>query len=502
MAEYTKVDDVDTSHIVRERFEKLSLMRQQGVAYKNNFRPQDKADHLIKLYQHVTDSELSCREIFVTIAGRIVLKRLMGKASFATLQDCTGKIQIYLSEKNIDPSVCDNFKTWDLGDICYVEGTIFHTKTGELTVKVTNIELVSKCLRPLPDKFHGLVDQDKRYRQRYVDLIVNEETRRVFLNRSKTISSVRHMLESHDFLEVETPMMHPIPGGAVAKPFVTHHHALDRDLFLRVAPELYLKRLLVGGFDRVFEINRSFRNEGISPRHNPEFTMLEMYAAYSDYIWMMDFTEKLIRQVAIDILGTAVFTYQGREIDISTKFRRLSMLEAIKEHASYTDDQLADSRFIVEQLESFGVKKDLLTCQGSLSSLHVFLFESVAENKLWQPTFIVDYPTEISPLSRASDDNKNVAERFELFVAGRELANGFSELNDPEDQAARFQQQVIQKNAGNEEAMYYDADYIQALEYGMPPAGGCGVGIDRLVMLLTNTSTIRDVIFFPHLKGG
>ncbi|WP_092402465.1 MULTISPECIES: lysine--tRNA ligase [Candidatus Ichthyocystis] len=494
-------NDVSDNHVIRERFEKLALIKQNGIAYKNHFRPKYTISQIIKLCENLLHEELDSKEILVTVAGRIMLKRLMGKASFATIQDFGGRIQIYINENSVGHDLYGDFKTWDLGDICYVEGRMFSTRTGELTINVTKLELVSKCLCPLPDKFHGLADQEICYRQRYLDLIVNEETREVFLKRSKAISSMRNVLQANNFLEVETPMMHVIPGGAAARPFVTYHNALNRDLFLRVAPELYLKRLLVGGLDRVFEINRNFRNEGISPRHNPEFTMMEMYAVYTDYVWMMDFTEKLIRQVTMDVLGTAVFTYQGRELDISRRFQRISMLDAIKEYTSFTDEQLSDSRFLLAQLELLGVKEDVLDGQKSLSAIHVTLFENVAESKLFQPTYIVNYPTEISPLSRSSDVNDNVAERFELFIAGRELANGFSELNDPEDQAERFQQQVIRKNAGNEEAMYYDADYVHALEYGMPPAGGCGIGVDRLVMLLTNTSSIRDVIFFPHLKG-
>lgn len=487
------------SRIVSDRFDKLARIREKGIAYRNHFHPDYTASSIFEAYQHLSVEELEELDLVLHVAGRMMLKRLMGRASFAVLQDATGKLQVYVSEASLGSDVYEDFKTWDVGDICFVSGSLFRTKTDELTLKATHIELVSKCLRPLPEKFHGLTDQEKRYRNRCVDLIMNESTRQIFLKRSRIVSSMRRILEAQHFLEVETPMMHPIPGGAAARPFVTHHHALDRDLYLRVAPELYLKRLLVGGFDRVFEINRNFRNEGISPRHNPEFTMLEMYAIYMDYKGMMVLTEKLIRQIFIDVLGTAVVTYQGQELDLSKNFERLTILEAIQKQSTYTEEQLLDRRFVLEQLQALGVPVD--AGQTTLSAMQLKLFEQVAEAHLWNPTFIMDYPVEISPLSRSSDHNPQMTERFELFVAGRELANGFSELNDPEDQAARFQQQVIQKNAGNEEAMYYDADYVNALEYGMPPAAGCGIGVDRLVMLLTNTSTIREVIFFPHLKS-
>ncbi|MGI4900700.1 MAG: lysine--tRNA ligase, partial [Janthinobacterium lividum] len=359
-----------------------------------------------------------------------------------------------------------------------------------------------KALRPLPDKFHGLADQEVRYRQRYVDLIVTPEARRTFVARTKAISSIRQQMSSAGFLEVETPMLHPIPGGAAAKPFETHHNALDMPMFLRIAPELYLKRLIVGGFDRVFEINRNFRNEGVSPRHNPEFTMMEFYAAFTDYRWLMDFTENLIRQAAIDALGHATISYQGKTLDLSQPFRRLTIVAAITTYAPhYTAAQLTDAAFLRTELKRLGAAPDSPPLAGAgVGALQLALFEETAESQLWEPTYIVDYPVEVSPLARASDQHPELTERFELFITGREIANGFSELNDPEDQAARFRKQAEQKEAGDEEAMYYDADYIRALEFGMPPTGGCGIGIDRLVMLLTDSANIRDVILFPHLR--
>jgi len=379
---------------------------------------------------------------------------------------------------------------------------LFRTNKGELSVRCTGLRLLTKSLRPLPDKFHGLSDQETRYRQRYVDLIVSAETRATFVARTKAVSSIRRYMADAEFMEVETPMLHAIPGGATAKPFKTHHNALDMPMFLRIAPELYLKRLVVGGFERVFEINRNFRNEGVSPRHNPVFTMMEFYAAYTDYVWLMDFTEKLIRQAAIDARGTATIEYQGRSLDLSKPFHRLTIAQAIQKYAPhFTGEQLLDVTFLRHTLKGFGV--DTMApafLNAGVGALQLALFEETAESQLWEPTYIVDYPVEVSPLARASDTQPGVTERFELFMTGREIANGFSELNDAEDQAARFRKQVDQKDAGDEEAMYYDADYIRALEHGMPPTGGCGIGIDRLVMLLTDSPAIRDVILFPHLR--
>jgi lysyl-tRNA synthetase class 2 len=436
----------------------------------------------------------------------MVLKRVMGKASFATIQDRSGQIQFYISDDITGVDVHAAFKHWDLGDIIAAEGHLFKTNKGELSVECSTLRLLSKSLRPLPDKFHGLADQELKYRQRYVDLIVNPESRNTFLARSKAIASLRrHMIEAQ-FMEVETPMLHPIPGGAAAKPFITHHNALDMQMYMRIAPELYLKRLVVGGFERVFEINRNFRNEGLSPRHNPEFTMMEFYAAYTNYHWLMDFTENLIRNAAIDAQGTATLTHQGRGLDLAKPFDRLTITEAILKYAplsqkTYTAAQLEDLDFIRAELKKGGenINSPALKNAG-LGALQLALFELVAEEHLWDPTYIIDYPIEVSPLARESDTRKGITERFELFITGREIANGFSELNDAEDQAERFRKQVAQKEAGDEEAMYFDHDFIRALEYGMPPTGGCGIGIDRLVMLLTDMPNIRDVILFPHLR--
>ena len=494
----------DENKIMAERRAKLAAIRQQGVAFPNDFKPAHKAAELHEQYGSLTREELEEKAIPVVLAGRMMLKREAGKkAAFATLQDASGvradgRIQIYVTLDATGEAAMEAFRHYDLGDILGVEGTLFKTKVDELTIKVTRLRLITKSLRPLPDKFHGLADQETKYRQRYVDLIMNEETRRTFKARTAALSSMRRFMEKNGFMEVETPMLHPIPGGAAAKPFITHHNALDMQMFLRIAPELYLKRLVVGGFDRVFEVNRNFRNEGVSIRHNPEFTMMEFYAAYTDYTWLMDFTEAVIRQAAIDAQGTAVLTYGGRELDLSKPFQRLTIVQAINKYApGYTTEQLNDPAFLKTELLKFGVKP---IATAGLGALQLALFEETAEAQLWEPTYIIDYPVEVSPLARASDTRPGITERFELFMVGREIANGFSELNDPEDQAARFLSQVEAKDAGDEEAMYYDADYIRALEYGMPPAGGCGIGIDRLIMILTDSPNIRDVLLFPHLR--
>jgi len=498
---------VDENTIIAERRSKLNAIREQGVAFPNDFRPEHKAAELHAQYGELDNEALEANPVKVSIAGRMMLKRVMGKASFATLQDSSGpradgRMQLYVTNDVTGPEAHGAFKHYDLGDILGAEGTLFKTKTGELSVKVTGLRLITKSLRPLPDKFHGLSDQETKYRQRYVDLIMSEETRRTFKARTAAMSSIRRFMEKNDFMEVETPMLHTIPGGAAAKPFITHHNALDMQMFLRIAPELYLKRLVVGGFNRVFEVNRNFRNEGVSPRHNPEFTMMEFYAAYVDYQWLMTFTEQVIRQAAIDAHGTATLTYQGRELDLAKPFQRLTITGAIKKYApEYTDEQLNDIDFLRTALKKFGVKTDQAPlAKAGIGALQLALFEETAESQLWEPTYIIDYPVEVSPLARASDTVAGITERFELFITGREIANGFSELNDAEDQAARFQAQVAAKDAGDEEAMYYDADYIRALEYGMPPAGGCGIGIDRLMMLITDSPNIRDVILFPHLR--
>ncbi len=489
----------DENHIIQERREKLTKIRQQKVAYPNHFKPKNRAFDIHKQYGDKNAEELLAVNIEVTIAGRMMLKRVMGKASFATIQDGQAQIQIYISKANIDEACYEDFKHWDIGDIIGATGKLFRTKTNELTIEVKAIELISKSLRPLPEKFHGLTDQELCYRQRYLDLIMNQASKSVFLNRSKIVQSIRESMVNSGYLEVETPMMHVIPGGATAKPFVTHHNALDMPLFLRIAPELYLKRLIVGGLDRVFEINRNFRNEGLSTRHNPEFTMLEFYESYADYHSMMSITEAILRKAAIDSIGSLTFEYQGREVDLAKKFDCLGMLEAIiKYNPQYQMCDLAKPEFLISELAKLTHQKPKTDILGLLQ---LELFEETTETKLWNPTFIINYPIEVSPLARHADNNSEIAERFELFVVGRELANGYSELNDPEDQAMRFKKQVMQKNAGDEEAMHYDADYVRALEYGMPPTGGCGIGIDRLVMLLTNSPSIRDVIFFPHMRS-
>jgi len=440
------------------------------------------------------------------MAGRMLLKRVMGKASFATVQDRTGQIQFYINDNETGEESHTAFKHWDMGDIIAAEGLLFKTNRGELSVQVKILRLLTKSLRPLPEKFHGLTSQEMKYRQRYVDLIVSPQSRETFITRTKAINALREFMQEADFMEVETPMLHVIPGGASAKPFITHHNALDMEMFLRIAPELYLKRLVVGGFERVFEINRNFRNEGVSPRHNPEFTMMEFYAAYTDYQWLMQFTENLIRQVSLKIHNTAVLNYQGRELDLSAPFERLTITEAILKYApksgkNYTTEQINDRSFIRSELKKSGQNiDDPAIIHAGLGAHQLALFEVCAEEHLWQPTYIIDYPIEVSPLARESDTRPGITERFELFITGREIANGFSELNDSEDQANRFQKQVEQKDAGNEEAMYFDHDFIRALEYGMPPTGGCGIGIDRLIMLLTDSANIRDVILFPHLR--
>lgn len=492
----------DENKIIAERREKLHALRESGVAYPNDFSPTQCAGDLQTAYADTDKDALEATGLSVAVAGRMMLKRVMGKASFATVQDGSGQIQFFVTPADVGADTYEAFKKWDLGDIVAARGVLFRTNKGELSVRCTELRLLAKALRPLPDKFHGLADQETRYRQRYVDLIVTPEARKTFIARTKAVASIRKFMADAEFMEVETPMLHPIPGGAAAKPFVTHHNALDMQMFLRIAPELYLKRLVVGGFERVFEINRNFRNEGVSPRHNPEFTMMEFYAAYTDYVWQMDFTEQLIRQTAIDALGTATITYQGRELDLAKPFHRLTITQAIRKYApDYTDAQLSDAAFLRKELKRLGVDTTQPAfLNAGVGALQLSLFEETAEAQLWEPTFIIDYPLEVSPLARASDSVEGITERFELFITGREIANGFSELNDPEDQAARFKKQVDQKDAGDEEAMYYDADYIRALEYGMPPTGGCGIGIDRLVMLLTDSPSIRDVILFPHLR--
>ena len=488
---------IDENQLIAERRDKLNALRLQGVAFPNDFKPRHHAAMLHQQHGAEPNEELEPKGIHVVVAGRMMLKRVMGKACFATLQDGGGRIQLYVQQDAVGAEVLAAFKHWDLGDIIGCEGTLFRTRSGELSVKATSIRLLVKSLRPLPDKFHGMQDQEQKYRQRYVDLIVDDAARARFLARSKAVSSMRNFMVEHDFLEVETPMLHPIPGGANAKPFVTHHNALDQEMFLRIAPELYLKRLVVGGFERVFEINRNFRNEGISVRHNPEFTMMEFYAAYWTHHDLMDFTESLLRHAARAATGSAALSYAGKPVALDEPFARLSVRQSLIEHAGLTGEQANDPALLRERIAAAGEKA---AAHWKLAELQFGLFEAVVEAKLWQPTFIIDYPVEVSPLARASDADPAITERFELFITGREYANGFSELNDPEDQAARFNAQAANKDAGDEEAMYFDADYIRALEYGMPPAGGCGIGIDRLIMLLTDSPSIRDVILFPALR--
>ena len=488
----------DSNQIIDERRAKLSALRAAGTAFPNDFRRSDYADVLHGHYDEVSKDDLEVRPIEAAVAGRMMLKRVMGKASFATLQDMSGQIQIYVTNDGVGEAEHEAFKHFDLGDIVGARGQLFKTKTGELSIRVSEIRLLAKSLRPLPEKFHGLSDQEQKYRQRYLDLITNPEARRTFVIRSKITQAIRDFFLRREFLEVETPMMHPIPGGAAARPFITHHNALDTDLYLRIAPELYLKRLVVGGFEKVFEINRNFRNEGLSSRHNPEFTMLEFYEAYKTYEDLMDCTESLLHEIAEQINGIPRLVYQGQEIDFARRFPRLSMIDAIRKyHPDLGDGIILDPKALRAHLKTLGIESHE---HDSLATLQLKLFEETTEHLIFEPTFIVDYPAEVSPLARRSDVRPEITERFELFIAGREIANGFSELNDPEDQAARFMEQVKQKDRGDHEAMHYDADYIRALEYGLPPTAGEGIGIDRLVMLFTDSASIRDVILFPQMR--
>jgi len=495
----------DDNQLMAERRDKLAALRQQGIAFPNDVKPEHRAAELFAQYDSLSKEELQEKAIEVSVAGRMMLKRVMGKASFATVQDASlgasgGRIQIYVSNDGVGEGTHEAFKHWDLGDIVAASGTLFKTKTGELSVHAKSIRLVTKSLRPLPDKFHGVADQELKYRQRYVDLITDEKARQRFVARSRAVSGMRQFMVEHGFLEVETPMLHPIPGGANAKPFITHHNALDQEMYLRIAPELYLKRLIVGGFEKVFEINRSYRNEGISVRHNPEFTMMEFYAAWWNYRDLMDFTEQLIRDAAQKACGSLQLSYADKAVDLSAPFERLTIREAIVKHTE-AGTNVDDAAWLTNALKKLGLSedKDRLSTR-TLASLQVMYFEEKVEEKLWQPTFIMEHPTEISPLARANDQRPEVTERFELYITGREFGNGFSELNDAQEQAARFHAQAEAKDAGDDEAMFYDADFVRALEYGMPPTGGCGVGIDRLMMLLTDSPSIRDVILFPALR--
>ncbi|QXP88864.1 lysine--tRNA ligase [Methylococcus capsulatus] len=488
----------DENKLVALRREKLGKLRQTGVAFPNDFRRDALAAELRACYGDETAEALEETAISVKLAGRLMGKRIMGKASFAHIQDMSGRIQIFLQRDGLAEGVYEEFKSWDIGDVIGVEGTVFRTKTGELSVKASNIRLLTKSLRPLPEKFHGLTDAETRYRQRYLDLLMNEESRRVFQLRSAIVRYIRDFLSERGFIEAETPMMQVIPGGARAKPFVTHHNALGLDLYLRIAPELYLKRLVVGGFEKVFEINRSFRNEGLSTRHNPEFTMIEFYQAYADYRDLMDLTETLMRGISQNLLGGTVVTHQGKDYDLGRPFRRMTVLESI---IHYNPDIRAEDLAERESAAAIAAGLGIPVADGDgLGKIQTEIFEKTVEDRLDEPTFITAYPAEVSPLARRNDENPFITDRFEFFVGGRELANGFSELNDPEDQAERFRKQVEDKAAGDEEAMHYDADYIRALEYGLPPTAGEGIGIDRLVMFFTDSPSIRDVILFPHMR--
>jgi len=492
-------DLLDENKLTLQRREKLKAIREQGgVAFPNDFRRNALAQDLLTQYEALEAEELEAKALRVSLGGRLMTKRVMGKASFAHLQDMSGRLQVFLQRDTLPEGVYEAFKGWDMGDIIGVEGVLFKTKTGELSVRVDQARLLTKSLRPLPEKFHGLQDAETCYRQRYLDLIMNEDSRKVFLLRSAIVRHIREFLAARGFLEVETPMMQVIPGGARARPFVTHHNALDMDLYLRIAPELYLKRLVVGGFERVFEINRSFRNEGLSTRHNPEFTMIEFYQAYADFRDLMDLTEELMRTIALDLTGDTRITHQGEIYDLGQPFQRMTVLESILHfNPDITAEELASlegARAIANRLH---IK---LSDSDGLGKVQTEIFEKTVEDRLMAPTFITAYPAEVSPLARRNDDDPFITDRFEFFIGGRELANGFSELNDAEDQAERFRKQADNKDAGDEEAMHYDADYIRALEYGMAPTAGEGIGIDRLVMFFSDSPSIRDVILFPHMR--
>jgi lysyl-tRNA synthetase class 2 len=491
-------DKQDENELIAERRRKLTALRDAGNPYPNDFRRNALADELHQSYGKHEDEHLREEDIHVAVVGRMMVKRVMGKASFIKLQDRTGQIQLRLERDRLPEGLYQEFKKWDVGDILGASGTLFKTKTGELTVMADELRLLTKSLRPLPEKFHGLADQEIRYRQRYVDLIMNEETREVFRKRSQIIAYIRAFLDAQDYLEVETPMMQTTPGGAIARPFTTHHNALDMSLYLRVAPELNLKRLTVGGFDRVYEINRSFRNEGVSTQHNPEFTMLELYRAYADYEDLIVMVEVLLKGLAQSVLGSTSVTYQGETIDLAKPFERMTVEEVILRFNPDIDkNKIRDRDYLVSVAKKLGIKVEDNHQSGKLQ---IEIFEKTCEDHLRQPTFIYRYPTEVSPLSRKNDEDPFVTDRFELFIGGREMANGFSELNDPEDQEDRFRAQAENRSAGDDEAMVFDADYIRALEYGLPPSAGLGVGIDRLVMLFTDSPSIRDVLLFPHMR--
>lgn len=488
----------DENSLIAERRRKLDAWRESGDAYPNGFRRNALAEELQQSYGGHEDEHLRGENVLVAVAGRMMAKRVMGKASFIKLQDRTGQIQIRLERDRLAEGLYQDFKKWDVGDIVGATGSLFRTKTGELTVMADNVQLLTKSLRPLPEKFHGLADQEIRYRRRYLDLIMNEDSRRVFLTRSRIVAYIRAFLDSQDYLEVETPMMQTTPGGAIAKPFSTHHNALDMPLYLRVAPELNLKRLTVGGFERVYEINRNFRNEGVSTQHNPEFTMLELYRAYADYEDLIVMVEAMLKGMAQSVNGNSTVEYQGEVYDFSKPFERATVEEIVERYNPDVDmNRIRDREYLAGYAASLGIKVEPGYDSGKLQ---IEIFEKTGEEKLRQPTFVTRYPTEVSPLSRKNDDDPFVTDRFELFIGGREIANGFSELNDPEDQEERFRAQANNRSAGDDEALVFDADYIRALEYGLPPTAGLGLGIDRLVMLLTDSPSIRDVLLFPHMR--
>ena len=484
--------------LIAQRRQHLKALRESGDAYPNTFRRDILAAEIHNQYGDSDKDELTAKKIPVRIAGRMMSRRVMGKASFVNLQDMSGQIQLFIRKDDVGDETYTEFKNFDLGDIIGAVGWVFITKTDELSVHVEELHLLAKSLRPLPEKFHGLTDQETRYRQRYLDLITNDETRQVFSVRSKTINFIRNYLDQCGYVEVETPMMHPVPGGATARPFKTHHNALDMDLYLRIAPELYLKRLLVGGIDKVYEINRSFRNEGLSTQHNPEFSMLEFYQAYADYNDLMNLTEDLMRKLVQNLFEDTAITYQGEKYEMGQPFKRMTLYESILHfNPDLKSSDIDNLDTIRKTAERLGVPVE----QGfGLGKIQVEIFEKTVEQRLHGPVFIHAFPKEVSPLARSNDEDSFLTDRFELFIGGREIANGFSELNDPDDQAERFKKQVMEKEAGDQEAMHYDADYITALEYGMPPAAGEGIGIDRLVMLLTDSASIRDVILFPHMR--
>ncbi len=489
----------DEQEQIRQRRSKLHELREQSIAFPTDFRRNVVAGELLAEYAEKSKEELESVPFRVKLAGRIMTRRVMGKASFCHIQDMSGKIQLYVTRDALPEGIYnEQFKKWDIGDIIGVEGVLFKTQTDELSVKVDSIRLLTKALRPLPEKFHGIADQEIKYRQRYLDLIMSEESRNTFFIRSKIVAYIRHFLTERQFLEVETPMMQVIPGGATARPFTTYHNALDMDMFLRIAPELYLKRLVVGGFERVFEINRNFRNEGLSTRHNPEFTMLEFYQAYAEYHDLMDLTEAMLRGIAEEVVGHTAIHYQGEDYDFGKPFQRMTVVESILHfNPDLTAENLASREAAAAVAENLRIPvKD----SYGLGKIQIEIFEKTVESRLMQPTFITAYPVEVSPLARRNDIDPHVTDRFEFFVGGREIANGFTELNDAEDQAARFQKQVEDKEAGDDEAMHFDADYITALEHGMPPTAGEGIGIDRLVMLFTDAPSIRDVLLFPHMR--